>query len=259
MDGSSQPEDRLTGPDRLTMLSAIRAALITDPLIILATALMGTISLLSSLFDSTGRTQHRVAQAWARMLLKIARVKVRVEGLDRIKPGGSYVIVANHLSFMDIPVILARLPVEIRFLAKKSLFKVPFIGYHLKRAGHIPVERDDARASLRTMAEAAAIIRQRGVSVLIFPEGGRSPHEMREFKEGAAYVAIKAGVPAVPVGLDGTRQVLPMDSLLVKGCDVALRIGEPIGVEGLGVHGRHKLADGLRERVVELAGAAYRE
>src|ERR1700690_233415 len=108
------------------MLSAIRAILILDPLILLATALMGTISAVASFFDSSGRTQHRVARAWARMLLGIAGARVRVEGPQPLAPGSSYVIVANHLSFMDIPAILAHLPVEIRFLAKRSLFKAPF-------------------------------------------------------------------------------------------------------------------------------------
>jgi 1-acyl-sn-glycerol-3-phosphate acyltransferase len=240
------------------MLSAIRAFLITDPLILLATAAMGTVSLIASLFDATGHTQHRVARAWARMLLRIAGAKVRVEGLDRIAPGASYVIVANHLSFMDIPVILAHIPVEIRFLAKKSLFKVPFIGYHLERAGHLPVEREDIRASLKLMAQAAQIIRSRGISVLVFPEGGRSPAQMRGFREGAAYIAIKAGVDALPVGLEGTRQVLPMGSIMVKPAQVVLRIGEPIKAGGQNMHDRHSLNEELRRRVAELAGAAYR-
>jgi 1-acyl-sn-glycerol-3-phosphate acyltransferase len=240
------------------MFAAIRAFLITDPLILLATALMGTVSLIVSPFDSTGHAQHRVARAWARMLLRIAGAQVRVEGLDRIAPGFNYVIVANHLSFMDIPVILAHIPVEIRFLAKRSLFKVPFIGYHLRRAGHVPVERGDIRASLKTMAEAAQIIRNRAISVLVFPEGGRSPHEMREFKEGAAYIAIKAGVAALPVGLDGTRQILPMGSVVVKPGPVVVRIGDPIEVGGKNPHDRHSLNEELRRRVTELAGAAYR-
>ncbi len=241
------------------MLSAIRAFLIIDPLIVLATAVMGTVSLVVSLFDSTGRGQHRVARAWARMLLRIAGARVRVEGLEWIKPGTSCVIVSNHLSFMDIPVILAHIPVEIRFLAKKGLFKVPFIGYHLRRAGHVPVERQDARASLKTMTEAAQIVRTRGISVLIFPEGGRSPHAMREFKEGAAYIAIKAGADAVPVALDGTRQILPMGSVEVRPGEVVLRIGEPIQVGGMRVHDRHKLTAELQRRVADLAGDAYRE
>jgi len=240
------------------MLSAIRAFLITDPLILLATAAMGTVSLIASLFDATGHTQHRVARAWARVLLRIAGAKVRVEGLERIAPGASYVIVANHLSFMDIPVILAHIPVEIRFLAKKSLFKVPFIGYHLERAGHLPVEREDIRASLRLMAQAAQIIRNRGISLLVFPEGGRSPGQMRDFREGAAYIAIKAGVDALPVGLEGTRQVLPMGSIVVKPAPVVLRVGEPIKAGGQNMHDRHSLNEELRRRVAELAGAAYR-
>ncbi|HEY1204828.1 MAG: lysophospholipid acyltransferase family protein [Bryobacteraceae bacterium] len=241
------------------MLSAIRAFLILDPLILLATALMGTVSMVVSIFDSSGRTQHRVARAWARILLGIAGARIRVEGGERIASGSSYVIVANHLSFMDIPVILAHIPVEIRFLAKRSLFKSPFIGPHLRRAGHLPVEREDVRASLKSMAEAAQIIRNRGISVLIFPEGGRSPDGMREFREGAAYIAIKAGVSAVPVALDGTRQILPMGSIHMKPGEVVLRIGDPIPVDGLKIHDRHALTEELQRRVAELAGGAYRD
>ena len=238
------------------MLSAIRAILILDPLILLSTALMGTISALVSFFDSSGRTQHRVARAWARMVVRFAGARVRVEGLQHMVPGASYVIVANHLSFMDIPVILAHMPVEIRFLAKRSLFKAPFIGYHLRRAGHLPVEREDVRASLRTMADAAEMIRSRGISALIFPEGGRSPQEMREFREGAAYIAIRAGAPVVPVGLDGTRQILPMGSIHVKPGEVVLRIGQPIPTVGLKIRDRRALTEQLQRQVAGLAGAA---
>jgi 1-acyl-sn-glycerol-3-phosphate acyltransferase len=236
------------------MLSAIRAILILDPLILLSTALMGTISAVVSFFDSTGRTQHRVARAWAHMVVRFAGARVRVEGLQHLVPGASYVIVANHLSFMDIPVILAYLPVEIRFMAKRSLFTAPFIGYHLRRSGHLPVEREDVRASVKTMAEAAQMIRSRRISVLIFPEGGRSPREMREFREGAAYIAIKAGAPVVPVGLDGTRQILPMGSIHVKPGEVVLRIGQPIPTGALNIRDRHALTEQLQQKVAELAG-----
>jgi len=237
------------------MLGFLRAALLTDPLIVLATIVMGTASLATSLFDATGRAQHGVARLWARMLLRIGRVRVRVEGLERIAPESSYVFVSNHLSYMDTPLVIAHIPCQFRFLAKQGLFKVPFIGYHLKRAGHIPVPRGDARASLRTLAESARIVRDRGVSVLVFPEGGRSPGAMREFKPGAAYIAIKAGVPAVPLGIAGTRQILPMDSLLVRGGQVLLRIGEPIPTSGMAIHDHRQLSQLLRQRVLELATA----
>ena len=239
-------------------LGKVRALVVTDPLIVLATAFMGTLSLVASLFDSSGRSQHRIARAWGRMLLAISGVRVRVEGLENIVAEGSYVIAPNHLSYMDTPVLLAHIPVQFRFLAKQSLNVVPFIGYHLKRAGHIAVPRDDARGSVRTLAVAARVIRERGVSVLVFPEGGRSPGALEEFKEGAAYIAIKAGVPAVPVGIVGTREILPMDSLLPLRGPVTLRVGEPIPTAGLAMRDRAALTRRLRERVIELteAGAA---
>jgi 1-acyl-sn-glycerol-3-phosphate acyltransferase len=157
---------------------------------------------------------------------------------------------------MYLSLVIGLIPVQFRFLAKQSLWKVPFIGYHLNRAGHIPVPRDDPRASVRTMSEAGRIIRERGISVLVFPEGGRSPAGMRTFKEGAAYIAIKAGVPAVPVGVVGTREVLPMDSLLVRSGKVRLRIGEPIQTEGLTLRDRNQLTAELRERVARLVEGA---
>ena len=240
----------------MPILSALRALLVSDPLIVLATILMGTISLAASLFDGTGRIQHLVARIWGHMLLAAGGVCVSVEGADKISPHGSYVFVSNHLSYMDTPLVIAHIPAQFRFLAKKSLFKIPFIGYHLKRAGHIPVERGDARASLRAMADAARIIRERGVSVLVFPEGGRSPGALREFREGAAYIAIKAGVPAVPVGIMGTREVLPMGSVLVRGGAVRLRIGEPIPTTGLTPHDHRALTQRLRREVVELTEAS---
>ncbi|MGA2435434.1 MAG: lysophospholipid acyltransferase family protein [Bryobacteraceae bacterium] len=238
----------------MPIFSRLRALLITDPLIVLATTVLGTISLATSLFDGTGHLQHRVAQIWARILLKVSGVQVTVEGLERIQPGQSYVFVANHRSFMDIPIVLAHIPVQFRFLAKRSILKIPFIGYHLHRAGHIPVDRGDTRASLRAMTEVARIIRENNVSVLIFPEGGRTPGPMREFRPGAAYVAIKGGITVVPVGLCGAREILPMGALLVRGGAVRLRIGEPISTLGMDPHDHRVLTAQLQEQVAALTG-----
>jgi 1-acyl-sn-glycerol-3-phosphate acyltransferase len=229
----------------------LRALLINDPAIVLLTIVMGTASLIASLFDHTGRKPHAVARAWARWLLRLSGIRVTVEGLENIQPDGSYVFASNHLSYIDTPVVIGFIPAQFRFLAKKGLWKVPFIGYHLNRAGHIPVPREDPRASIRTMAEAARIIRERGVSILVFPEGGRSPAEMRPFKDGAAYIAMKACVPAVPVAIIGTREALPMDSLLVHSRPVKLRIGRPIPTEGLD---RRALTAELERQVSALRG-----
>src|SRR5436305_5450820 len=174
--------------------------LFADPAIVLATVFFGTISLIISFFDSAGAVQIRVARAWARTLLAVSGIAVRVQGLDQIDPGGSYVFISNHLSYMDTPVALAHIPVQFRFLAKRGLFKIPLLGQHLSRAGHIPVPRGDPRAAVKTMQRAADVIQQKKISLLIFPEGGRS-HDgiLRPFKEGGAYIAIKAGVPLVPL------------------------------------------------------------
>jgi 1-acyl-sn-glycerol-3-phosphate acyltransferase len=162
------------------------------------------------------------------------------------------VIASNHLSLMDTPLVLAHIPLQFRFLAKKGLFKVPFIGGHLKRAGHIAIPRADARGSLKAMAEAAGIIRKRGVSVLAFPEGGRSEGQLQEFKEGAAYIAIKAGVPIVPVAIQGTRELLPMGSALIRPGPVAMRIGEPIPTAGMTLHDRARLTSLIRGQIASL-------
>lgn len=238
------------------MLLRLRAWLVTAPLIVLATAVCGTVSWLLALADSSGRKPHRIAQLWARLLLAIAGVRVRVEGLEHLDPRGAYVFASNHLSLMDTPLVLANIPVQFRFLAKRSLYKVPFIGSHLRRAGHIPVEREDPRASLRTLAEAARIVRERGVSLLVFPEGSRSRGQLGEFKEGAAYLAIKAGVPLVPLGIQGTEKILPTGSLTVLPGPAILRIGRPIPTAHLSLHEHRRLTALLREHVAELIGAA---
>lgn len=235
-------------------LGHLRSLLFTDPLIILVTIGFGTVSFIVSFFDSTGRLPNRLARPWGRWLLRVARVRLTIEGLEKIDAKQSYVFVANHRSYMDIPAILASIPVEFRFYAKKGLFLVPFLGTHLKRAGHLPVVRGDARASVKSMTLGAHLIQERQISMLLFPEGGRSRAGMREFKEGAAYIAIKAGVPIVPLGLTGTRYVLPMGSNYVRGGPVTLRIGDPIPTADLKLKDRAQLTELLSRQVAELAG-----
>lgn len=236
-------------------LAYLRSLLITDPIIILCTIVMGAVSLVASVIESGGRVQHRISRAWSRMLLRVSGVKVTVEGMEKIDPNGSYVFIANHSSYMDTPVVLAHIPLQFRFFAKKGLFHIPFLGTHLRRAGHMPVVRDDPRASLKSATDAALIIRERGISMLLFPEGGRTRDgKLQDFKEGAAFVAIKAGVPIVPVGMIGTREVLPMHSLQISPGKVTLRIGDPIPTAALTPKDRAGLTATLRERVVEMLG-----
>jgi 1-acyl-sn-glycerol-3-phosphate acyltransferase len=228
----------------------IRAWFITAPFIILATVAFGLVNLMVSLFETDGRRQIAMARSWARCLLRGSGVQVTVEGLEKISLQGSYVFVSNHLSYMDTPVILANIPVQFRFLAKKGLFQIPLLGTHLARAGHIPVPRGDARGAVKTMTTAAQLVRERGISLLIFPEGGRS-HDGRldSFQEGAAYIAIRAGVPLVPIALKGTREVLPYGSGRVNSGSVTMRIGDPIPTDGLQLRDRSRITGDLRNRI----------
>ncbi|HUP04626.1 MAG TPA: lysophospholipid acyltransferase family protein [Bryobacteraceae bacterium] len=226
-------------------MSFLRSLLFSTPLIALSTIFMGALSLGASFVDGSGRLQHSIARVWARMLLAVSFIRVSVEGLEKLDSNGRYVFVGNHASYMDIPAILANLPFQFRFFAKKGLFGIPFLGTHLRRAGHFEVDRSSAKASLKSMSAGARLISERGVSVLLFPEGGRSPDGLREFKEGAAYIAIKAGVPAVPVVLVGMRELLPMGSIHLRSGNVKLLIGDPIPVDGLSVADRGDLTQRL--------------
>lgn len=228
---------------------------VIDPLVILSTVVHGSAGAVVSLFDSNGNKQIGVARNWARSLLAIVGARVEVEGLERIDPNGSYIFAANHLSYMDTPVVLSQIPVQFRFLAKEGLFKIPFLGTHLKSAGHIPVPREDPRAAVRTLARAGQIIHEHGISLLIFPEGGRSETgSLQEFKDGAAYIAIKAQVPIVPVALIGTRELLPMHGMTFRSGKVRIRIGQPISTEGLALPARRELTQQVREQIVGLLG-----
>ncbi len=237
-------------------MSFLRSLFVSAPLIALATVFFGTLSLIASFFDRSGKTQHRIARVWARVLLAVSFISVSVEGLEKLDPNATYVFVANHASFMDIPAILASLPHQFRFFAKKSLFGIPFLGTHLRRAGHLEVDRSSARASLKSMSEGARLIAERGVSVLLFPEGGRSPVGLREFKEGAAYIAIKAGVPAAPLALKGMRELLPMGSIHVRSGRTVLHVGDPIPTEGMRVAERSELNDRLYAEIARMLGPA---
>jgi 1-acyl-sn-glycerol-3-phosphate acyltransferase len=240
-------------------MSFLRSLFFTIPLIFAATIVMEIVSFLASLFDRTGNTQHKVARVWGRMLLAISFIRVRVEGLEKLDSDATYVFISNHASFMDIPAILARLPYQFRFFAKKGLYRIPFLGWHLSRAGHLPVDRSSARASLKSMSEGARIVAGRGISVLLFPEGGRAPVGLRAFKEGAAYIAIKAGVPIVPMALVGMRPLLPMGSIHIRSGRVVLRVGDPIPTAGMRLSDREPLNQRLYEEVSRLLEGSSRQ
>src|SRR2546428_13383607 len=150
-----------------------RSLLITAPLIFLFARSRGSLSVASSIIDSRGRIQHACSRIWARMILWTSRVRIRVTGLENIRSDVPYVLCFNHQSHMDIPIVLAAMPFQFRFAAKKQLFRYPFLGWHLRRSGHVPIDRENPRAAVKSLRDAAHTVRQ-GIPVMIFPEGATS-------------------------------------------------------------------------------------
>jgi len=235
-------------------MSLLRSLLFSTPLIGIATIVMDLISMVCSFFDRSGDTSHQIARVWGRMLLAVSFIRVDVEGLEKLDRKANYVFVANHGSYMDIPAVLSRLPYQFRFFAKKGLYQIPFLGWHLKWAGHLPVDRSNARASLKSMTEAARRVGVGHVSMVLFPEGGRTKRDMplRDFKEGAAYIAIKAGVPVVPIALVGLRALLPMGSGHLRAGRATIRIADPIPTTGMTISDREALTARLHDEVLAM-------
>ncbi|HZO52565.1 MAG TPA: lysophospholipid acyltransferase family protein [Bryobacteraceae bacterium] len=233
-------------------LSFLWAIIVKAPLIIGSTIFMGTISMITSVFDPDGRRQHAISRNWARQLLFFAGIRMRVRGLEHVRPGQHFVFAGNHLSLYDTPVVLACIPRQFLFLVNVKYVKLPFLGTHLKRSGHFAVDPDDTRASLRILTDAARRIQELGLSVLLFPEGRRSNAGLQDFKEGVAYIAIKSGAPVVPFALKGTREVLPIGSGHVRGGPVELLLGEPIDPTAYTLKQREEFTAILRERIAAL-------
>jgi 1-acyl-sn-glycerol-3-phosphate acyltransferase len=234
------------------MLSYLWAVLVKAPVIIVSTVLFGSVSVLISFFDADGSKQHAIASSWARWLLTVAGAKVRVRGLENLKPGENYVFVGNHLSLYDTPVVLGHIPRQFLFLVNIKYVKLPFLGTHLRRAGHFGVDSSDMRASMKVMTEAARTLHDKGLSLLLFPEGMRARGDLQEFKDGAAYIAIKSGVSVVPFALKGTREVLPINSIHVKGGPVEFLLGEPIPMNGYTIKDREQVTAAMRSNVAAL-------
>ena len=207
--------------------------LVFDPLIALATALFGCLSLLTSLWDRTGRQQHAIARLWARTLLRITLSPVTVLGAENLHGLGTAVFASNHLSYMDTPVLFAKLPFQFRILAKQSLWKIPFVGWYLNRSGQVAVDQSTARTSISSLSRGAAALKA-GTPLLVFPEGGRTPDgRTGSFLPGAAFMALRVQVPLVPLTLVGTHELLPMHTYALRPRPLLLIIGRPIPTAGL--------------------------
>ena len=201
------------------------------PAVTVYTIVLGSLSLLSTLFDRSGNVAHTCARAWAWLILKTTGVRVRVDGLEHIDTRRSYVFAANHQSIYDIPIIFAAIPAQLRIVAKDSLGRIPFMGWHLHRAGHLLVDRRNPGSDIvdkmrRLVGESSSLI--------VFPEGTRSVDgSVARFKKGSFLVAADAGLPVVPVSIAGSRHVMKKGRLMVCPGEIRVTVHEPIPTAGV--------------------------
>ena len=222
------------------------------PAISLYTIVLGTISVLSTLFDRSGDFGHRCARTWSWLILKTTGVTVKVEGLERLDPERSYVFAANHQSIYDIPIVFASLPFQLRIIAKESLGRIPFMGWHLQRTGHVLVDR--AKPGAGTVKKMARLVAD-GHSLIVFPEGTRSTDgTVARFKGGSFVIALDGGLPIVPISLTGSRHVMPKGQLMVQPGTVTLIVHDPIATAAVPREAARELAASVRDIVAGAAG-----
>ena len=224
------------------------------PAIAVYTIVLGVASIVSSLFDRRGYFAHACARAWSWLILRTTGVHVTVEGLERIAPDTTYVFVSNHQSIYDTPVIFASLPYQLRIIAKASLSRFPVLGWHLKRGGHLFVDR--RRPDRAGILKRWRALVSEGLSLIIYAEGTRSADgHVARFKAGSFLLAIQAGLPIVPVAIIGTRAVMPKGRLRTEPGHVTLVIHDPIQPPEIAEPSVHD-AKALAARVHEVVAGA---
>jgi 1-acyl-sn-glycerol-3-phosphate acyltransferase len=220
---------------RYGWLSHLRSYLVIDPLIWAYTLILGTLSLIASLFDNDGRIQHRFARLWSWLVMKTILSPVKVTGTTSFDNSKPRVYAATHASALDIPILYVYLPFQFRIIFKSELLGYPFVGWHLKRSGQVCINQQNPTASIGAIKSALRSLR-RAMPLVIFPEGGRTRDgKIQPFLPGAFFLAIKAQADIVPIALVDTFDLLPMNTYHVRCQPLEMRVGEPISTVGLTV------------------------
>jgi 1-acyl-sn-glycerol-3-phosphate acyltransferase len=230
-----------------TLWAAFVAVTVTIPLA-LATLAVAAIRSNARLIDG-------ITHLWGRLIIRAAGIDLRTEGTAVIDRKQRYILIANHYSYFDIPCIFVAIPQPIRFMAKVSLFKIPIFGWAIGRAGFIPIDRKNRRTAVKSFEMAVGRIRK-GNTVVVFPEEGRSRDgAMRPFQRGGFLLALRSGLPILPVAIQGTYDVFRAGAKRVTPGPVTIRVGTPIPTEGLTVRDKDRLLEQSREQITRMLAA----
>lgn len=222
--------------------------------LVIGSFILSIISVLVSWIPPRGNWTFGTARIWARCLLTASAVRSEAWYDPAVEPGRSYVFLCNHQSLFDIPLLLTTCPGQVRMMAKKSLFRIPFFGWGLAAGGFIPIDRGDRSTARQSFSSAIDRLRA-GTSILLFPEGTRSLADtLLPFERGGLLLAMKTGLPIVPVGIRGTRAVQPKGSWAIRPGKVEVRYGAPISCADYGVRRKAELNAEVRRQVAALSG-----
>ncbi len=218
-------------------------------LIVVYTVIWGLIGCVAGVVDRSGEAIVWVGRNWVRWVLASCGIAVRSEGLEHLDPTQPYVIMSNHQSVFDIAALIGTLPTTWRFVAKRELTRIPFFGWAMAFGRHVIIDRRDHETSIRSLHRAAERVRG-GMSVIIFPEGTRSPSgELGPFKSGGFHLAIEAGVPILPVSVSGSRRITPKRSLRIESGTILIRYGVPIPTSKFAEEDRELLKSEVRRAI----------
>ena len=217
---------------------------------IAVTAFMSTCAFLFPLISPGENKAHKVANLWARMLLWLTSTRVNVIGRENVLLGKPQIFMANHQSDFDVLIVTAHIPGQFRWIAKKELFKIPIFGKAMRSAGYIEIDRQNHEKAMKSLDEAAQKIRE-GKSVVTFPEGTRSKDRtIKPFKQGLFHLAIKAGVPIVPISIIGAHEIMPKRTLKFRPGKITMIIDRPVDVSGYTIETRGELIERVRGIIV---------
>jgi 1-acyl-sn-glycerol-3-phosphate acyltransferase len=252
---AADPVESVAAPPKPWIPLALRLAnyLFFLPAIGLAVVFFGTVALVCGVWDKDGRQQHNVARQWGRAMLRLALSPVQIEHAERFSTQQTAVYACNHLSYYDTPALYAKLPFQFRIIAKAPLWKVPFVGWYLNRSGQVPIDQTSVRSGVVSLGRGAKTL-EAGMPLVIFPEGGRAFNgELQPMMAGAAWMAIKAQVPVVPLTLVGTYELLPIHVYALRPRPLKLIVGEPIPTAGMTTRD----ADALTARLFAVIHETY--
>ncbi len=217
--------------------------------LVTSTLVLGITAIVTHKITKSHDKPHNCGRLWGKICLWAAGVTVRIEGMENINPQRAYVYAPNHQSWFDIFALSGNLPIQFRWLAKQELFKIPVLGATMTANGYIPIDRGDSRKAFISMNQAAERIKK-GTSIVIFPEGTRSPNGvLQEFKKGGFILAIKSQQPIVPVSISGSHKIMSKGDWMINPGIIRVRIGVPIDTTGLTSKDRDSLSNRVREAI----------